>query len=44
MHTVKEIVDNLVSQVSQVILGKELHIQLALTCLLARGQSKMCRA
>jgi len=37
MHTVKETIDNLVSQISQVILGKELQIQLALTCLLARG-------
>lgn len=37
MHSVKEIVDQLVAQISQVILGKELPIQLALTCLLARG-------
>lgn len=37
MSIVKENVDQLVLQMSQVILGKNLQIQLVLTCLLAKG-------
>jgi MoxR-like ATPase len=33
----KELLDNVVGQISQIILGKELQIRLALTCLMARG-------
>ncbi len=34
---IKKMLDNLVTQTSQVILGKELQIRLVLTCLMARG-------
>jgi MoxR-like ATPase len=37
MLNIKKTLDNLVTQISQVILGKELQIRLALTCLIARG-------
>lgn len=37
MLPIKEIIDNIVAQMSQVILGKELQIRLVLTCLMARG-------
>jgi len=37
MHSIKETLNNVVAQINQVILGKELQIRLALTCLLARG-------
>ncbi|OAD21257.1 MoxR protein, partial [Candidatus Thiomargarita nelsonii] len=37
MPTIKETLDKLVAQMSQVILGKELQIRLVLTCLMARG-------
>ena len=37
MSTNKEILDNIVAQMSQVILGKELQIRLVLTCLIAHG-------
>jgi len=37
MPSIKKTLDNLVTQMSQVILGKELQIRLVLTCLLARG-------
>ncbi len=37
MLTNKEILDTIVVQISQVILGKELQIRLVLTCLIARG-------
>ena len=37
MLPIKETLDNIVAQVSQVILGKELQIRLVLTCLIARG-------
>ncbi len=37
MQTSKEILDKIVTQISQVILGKELQIRLVLTCLIARG-------
>ena len=34
---IKETLDNIVAQMSQVILGKELQIRLVLSCLMARG-------
>jgi len=37
MPSIKETLDKLVAQMSQVILGKELEIRLVLTCLIARG-------
>jgi len=37
MPSIKETLDKLVAQMSQVILGKELQIRLVLTCLMARG-------
>ena len=37
MLSIKETIDNIVNQISQVILGKELQIRLVLTCLMARG-------
>jgi len=37
MSTIKETLDKLVAQMSQVILGKELQIRLVLACLMARG-------
>jgi len=37
MPSIKKTLDNIVAQMSQVILGKELQIRLVLTCLLARG-------
>jgi len=37
MPSIKETIDNIVNQISQVILGKELQIRLVLTCLIARG-------
>ncbi len=37
MSSIKETLDSIVTQVSQVILGKELQIRLVLTCLIARG-------
>jgi len=33
----KELLDNVVGQISKIILGKELQIRLALTCIMARG-------
>lgn len=37
MQPIKETIDNIVAQISQVILGKELKIRLVLTGLMARG-------
>ncbi len=37
MHSIKETIDNIVAQTSQIILGKELQIRLVLTGLMARG-------
>jgi MoxR-like ATPase len=37
MPSIKETIDHIVNQISQVILGKELQIRLVLTCLMARG-------
>lgn len=37
MASTKELLDNVIGQISQIILGKELQIRLALTCLMARG-------
>jgi len=37
MQTIKTTLDNVVNQINQVILGKELQIRLILTCFLARG-------
>jgi MoxR-like ATPase len=37
MPPIKKTLDNIVAQMSQVILGKELQIRLVLTCLMARG-------
>lgn len=37
MQVIKNTIDNIVAQVNQVILGKELQIRLVLTCFLARG-------
>ncbi|MEN8219918.1 MAG: MoxR family ATPase [Pseudomonadota bacterium] len=37
MFDIKKALDKVVAQMSQVILGKELQIRLALTCLMARG-------
>lgn len=37
MQIIKNTIDNIVAQVNQVILGKELQIRLVLTCFLARG-------
>jgi MoxR-like ATPase len=36
-HSTKEILDKMVAQIGQVILGKELQVRLILACLLARG-------
>ncbi len=38
MVAIKTLLDQVVEQISQIILGKELSIRLVLTCLLARGQ------
>ncbi len=37
MALTKELLDNVIGQISQIILGKELQIRLAITCLMARG-------
>ncbi len=37
MPSIKETLDNLVTQTSQIILGKEVQIRLVLACLMARG-------
>lgn len=37
MASTKELLDNVIKRISQIILGKDLQIRLALTCLMARG-------
>jgi MoxR-like ATPase len=37
MASTKELLDNVIAEISRIILGKKLQIRLALTCLMARG-------